>query len=134
MHKMRRGGAVKPLLCMVLTAAVMLLCLLTEALLMSMEKLPSGFEKIYITISLVLSAAVGTNILAQGMTQRKMTAALLITVIYMMLLIMTGMAAGGVNYNIGDAPFQLLCVALGAITGSILAASGRKKRHGEYRK
>ena len=114
----------------VLACALMAALLLAISSLISRELLPLSYERVYICICMFSGSALGSLLLVSGMNEGKAIAALINAGAIMVFIFIAGVIAGQGSISASAIPYQLLCVALGSITGCIstLRKIKRKRR------
>ena len=113
-----------------LACALMAALLLAISALISRELLPLSYARAYACVCMYSGAALGSVLLASGVSEGKAIAALINAGVLMALIIAVGLLMGEGSVSASAIPYQLLCVALGSITGCIptLKVSKRKRR------
>ncbi len=109
-------------------AAAALIILLAVSAMISRETIPTGYEKIYIAVCLVVAGVVGTWISASYMNCKKIFAAIWNTVSSEALFLLAAAFLKEKAFDFHQMPFQVLCIGLGGITGSILSAKGTRRK------
>lgn len=114
----------------VLACALMAALLLAISALISRELLPLSYARAYACVSMFSGAAMGSVLLASGVSEGKAIAALINAGVLMALILTVGLITGQGSVSASAIPYQLLCVTLGSITGCIptLKVTKRKKK------
>lgn len=130
----KSGTASKKLTPKRVALSAVLACLLTAAMLLavsaliSRELLPMSHERVYACICMFSGAALGSVLLASGVSEGKAIAALINAAVIMAIIFAVGVIAGRGSISAAAIPYQLLCVALGSITGCIPALRKIKRK------
>lgn len=120
-------GPAKLLFSLLAGLAVTAVVLLAASVLVSRETLPPGPGKIYVIVALVAGAACSSLLFSRG-RGRKLLSALLSAAAMELVVLCAGLALGGGRVEVSALPYQLLCVALGSITGCIMTAGTRRRK------
>lgn len=121
----KSGTASKKLTPKRVAMSAALACIFTAAMLLAVstlishELLPLSYERIYACICMFSGSALGSVLLASGVSEGKAIAALINAAVIMALIFTAGVIAGQGSISASAIPYQLLCVALGSITGCI---------------
>lgn len=111
-----------------LTCAIVIVLLFASAALISREILPANLGRAYIIFSIIAGTTAGSSLLSSGVNEGKAIAALINAAMILVIILTTGLIIGKGSISASAIPYQLLCVALGSITGCILTARKRKKK------
>ncbi|MCM1148653.1 MAG: hypothetical protein NC319_01000 [Butyricicoccus sp.] len=99
--------------------ALMAALLLAISALISRELLPLSYARAYACVSMFSGAALGAVLLASGVSEGKAFAALINAGMLVALVLIVGLIAGQGSVSASAIPYQLMCIALGSITGCI---------------
>ena len=111
-------------------------CLLMAALLLAIstmishEMLPISYGRAYACVCMFSGSTLGSLLLTSGVSDGKAIAALVNMGVITALIFMAGVIMGQGSVSAAAIPYQLLCTALGSITGCIptLRSVKRKRR------
>lgn len=112
----------------VLACMLMAALLLAISALISRELLPLSYGRPYTCVCMFSGSALGSLLLASGMSDGKAIAALINAAVMMVLIFVAGVIAGQGSISAAAIPYQLLCVAGGSITGCIFTLRKIKKK------
>lgn len=111
-----------------LACALMAALLLAISALISRELLPLSYTRAYACVCMLSGSALGSLLLTSGVSEDKAIAALINAGVLMALILTVGVIAGQGSVSAAAIPYQLLCVALGSITGCIPTLRGSKRK------
>lgn len=109
-------------------------CLLMTALLLavsamiSRELLPLSYGRAYACVCMFSGSVLGSLLLTSGASEGKAIAALVNAGVITALILAAGVIMGQGSVSAAAIPYQLMCTALGSITGCILTLRKTKRK------